>query len=127
MGLFDDGFEGYEKKRSYGERVSISASGGLSINATAYQRLGLAKYQYAMFFYNKSNAQVGIRFMQDKKTGAYALNARETSGNSALYMSIKGFVAAYHVVRQGRVQKYNITQEQTTDKVLEVILTPTED
>lgn len=127
MSLFENGFEEYAKKRSYAERISISASGGLSINATAYQRLDLAKYKYAMFFYNKSNGQVGIRFMTNKQTGAYALNARETSGNCALYMSIKGFVAAYHVVRQGRVQKYKIAHEQRTENALEIILSPTLD
>lgn len=124
MDLFN-GFESYTKSRSYSERISLSASGGISFNTTAYNELNLEKYAFASFFYNKASRQIGIRFSVDKKEGAYQLKPRDNAKNEkALYLSIKGFVMAYKPVLSGKVQKYEVANKAESEGVLDIVLNP---
>ena len=127
MDLFD-GFDSYAKSRSYSERISLSASGGISFNTTAYNELNLGRYSFASFFYNKESKQIGIRFSVNKKEGAYQLKPRDNSKNEkALYLSIKGFVMTYKPVPSGKVQKYKIANRAEKEGILDVVLSPITD
>ncbi|MBQ8843618.1 MAG: hypothetical protein IJ016_02380 [Elusimicrobiaceae bacterium] len=125
-----EGFENYSRAtgRQYGPRVSISASGWISINTTAYKKLGLSNYKSAEFYYNRENKMVGIKFVTEKVEGAYEMKPRGVRNNEkALYMSIKGFVQNYQIVEKGKNQKYNIFKEETEGNALIVLLKPVSD
>lgn len=120
-----DSFESYTKIRSYAERISISASGGISFNTTVFEKLNLEKYQYASFFYNRNNGYVGVRFTNQETSDSYRLNPRKnTDGRWALYLSIKGFVMSYKVVPSGKVRKYKLEKFEKNENILEVVLSP---
>lgn len=120
-------FESYIKTRSYAERISISGSGGISFNTTAFERLHLHQYRYATFFYSKSDECVGIKFSNTETPDSYRLNPRKNAdGKLALYLSIKGFVMSYKLVPSGKIKKYKIANSGKNGEDLEVILKPRE-
>lgn len=120
-----DSFESYTKTRSYNDRISISATGGISFNSTVCARLGICAYQYATFFYNKSQNLIGIRFSKVETDNSYHLNPRpNTDGKLALYLSIKGFVMQYKLVASGKIKKYEVALHEKNGEDLEVILKP---
>lgn len=125
MSLFD-GYEEYSKQgRCYAERVSISSTGGISFNTTAFRELGLQHYHYAAFFFNPQNQCVGIRFSAKELHGGYLLKPRKNAkGEDALYLSIKGFVMTYRISRDKKITKYRIFKQEKLDDNLEVILSP---
>ena len=126
MGILD-GFESYARVggRNYKARISISATGWLAINSTAYKELGLDNYKNAEFYYNKASKMVGIKFVSEEQEGMYEMNPREIKNKEkALYMSIKGFVQNYKIVEQEKTQKYEIFKKEIIDKDLIVLLKP---
>lgn len=126
MGILD-GFESYSRTggRYYKARVSISASGWIAINTTAYKELGLDNYKSAEFYYNHSSKMIGIKFVREQQDGMYELKPRIVRNNEkALYMSIKGFVQNYKIVGQNNAQKYEIFKKETVDEDLIVLLKP---
>ncbi len=124
MALLED-FESYTKTRSYNDRISISATGGISFNSTVCARLDICAYQYATFFYNKTQNLIGIRFSNTETDNAYHLNPRpNTDGKLALYLSIKGFVMQYKIVPSGKVKKYEVFASEKNGEDLEVVLKP---
>lgn len=127
MSLLDN-FESYIKTRSYAERISISATGGISFNTTVFERLGLDQYRQASFFYNRNGGYVGIRFSNKESPDSYHLSPRQnTDGKWALYLSIKGFVMSYKIVPMGqKIKKYEIEKFEKNGEDLEVVLKPVE-
>lgn len=120
-----ENFESYTKTRSYNDRISISATGGISFNSTVCERLGICTYQYATFFYNKAQSLIGIRFSRTKTDNAYHLKPRPNSDRKmALYLSIKGFVMQYHLVPSGKIRKYDVAAYEKNEENLEVVLKP---
>ena len=122
-----DGFESYSRTggRYYKARVSISASGWIAINSTAYKELGLDNYKSAEFYYNHASHMIGIKFVREQEDGMYELKPRIVRNNEkALYMSIKGFVQNYKIVEQRRTQKYEIFKKEMLDDALIVLLKP---
>ena len=121
-----DGFESYSRSgRYYQARVSISGSGWISINSTAYKDLALDKYKFAEFYYNRTTEMIGIKFTLAQQGGMYEMKPRTVKGNEkALYMSIKGFVQNYKIVGQGQTKKYDIFQQELINNDLVVLLKP---
>ena len=120
-----ENFESYTKTRSYKDRISISATGGISFNSAVCERLGICEYQYATFFYNKLQSLIGIRFSKSETDNAYHLNPRpNTDGKMALYLSIKGFVMQYQLVPSGKIRKYDVVAHEKNGDNLEVVLKP---
>lgn len=118
-------FESYIKTRSYAERISISSSGGISFNSTVVERLGLTKYSYASFFYNRSNGFVGVKFGNQETPDSYHFVPKKNAdGKFAVYLSIKGFVMSYNIVTSGNIKKYEIVDSAIDDENLEVVLKP---
>ena len=118
-------FESYIKTRSYAERISISSSGGISFNSTVVERLGLTKYSYASFFYNRNNGFVGVKFGNQETPDSYHFVPKKNAdGKFAVYLSIKGFVMSYNIVTSGNIKKYEIVDSAIDAENLEVVLKP---
>lgn len=118
-------FESYIKTRSYAERISISSSGGISFNSTVVERLGLTKYSYASFFYNRNNGFVGVKFGNQETPDSYHfIPKKNADGKFAIYLSIKGFVMSYNIVPSGNIRKYAIENYGKNGDDLEVVLKP---
>ena len=123
-----DGFENYVRTgRCYKARISVSSSGWLSINSTAYRDLALDNYKFAGFYYNQDSKMIGIKFTSTEQDGMYEMNPRPGKGTEkALYMSIKGFVQTYKIVERNETKKYEIFKTETAGNDLIVLLKPTD-
>lgn len=121
-----DGFENYARTgRCYKARISVSSSGWLAINSTAYRELALDNYKFAGFYYNQDSKMIGIKFTPTEQDGMYEMNPRPGKGNEkALYMSIKGFVQTYKIVERKETKKYEIFKTESAGSDLIVLLKP---
>ncbi|MBO4707120.1 MAG: hypothetical protein J5594_00985 [Elusimicrobiaceae bacterium] len=127
MGLLD-GFSEYSKVgRYYTSRISISNSGWISFNSTSYRDLKLNKYQFAKFFFNTSNRNIGIKFMINNEEGSYEMKPRlyNNGKDKALYMPIKGFVQSNKIVPEDKKYiRYSVKGTEQGEEILVVILEP---
>lgn len=121
-----EGFESYSRSgRYYQARISISSSGWISINSTAYKELKLDNYKFAEFYYNRASEMIGIKFTYTEHEGMYEMKPRPVKDDEkALYMSVKGFVQSYGIVKQNETKKYKISKKELVATDLIVVLEP---
>lgn len=125
MDMFEN-FETYEKKgRFYSPRISLSGSGWISFNSTAYEELSLSKYKYCVFLYNASTKEIGVKFTNIECSGSYELKPRENSeGKKSVYILIKGFALKYKIKVESKFLKFDIKNKAEKEGELWIILSP---
>lgn len=93
-------------------KVSIWSRGQIGLNQAALDEFNLAKYKYAIFYYDKDNEKIGIEFTNDEKAeGMNKLIDRKGAGTS---ISALAFLKHYKI-DFSETAKYDIEYDEESN------------
>ena len=103
-------FERFTKLgRVYTPVAAIWSRGQISFNQGAVQKYNIGDYKYAVLFFDRESARIGIKFTNDEgESGAIAL----TKGRTGATLSVKAFLEYYDIPYE-RTRKYAVTYDSS--------------
>ena len=106
-------FERFTKTgRGYAPKASIWSRGQIGFNRGAVERYNLKNYDYAVFFYDKENKEIGVKFTNNPaEEGANKI----MKSQSGIFMSAKAFLDYYAIPYNKERKKYDVKYDQEND------------